>query len=95
MPIHTRHREPGSMNAQEISEVVVRGQERKARIAEMAGRQEWITQAPVLSTLLADFNKTEMGARKAGQTQVIQDSLEGMLVAGIDDLPGHGIRAIA
>ena len=34
--------------------------------------------------LVADFNKTEMGVRKAGQTQVIHESMEGVVVAGID-----------
>jgi FMN reductase [NAD(P)H] len=82
--IEAAHRAPSSMNAQEISVIVVRDQERKSRIAEMAGGQAWIAQAPVFLTLVADFNKTEMGVRKVGQTQVIQESLEGMLVAGID-----------
>ncbi len=82
--IEAAHRAPSSMNAQEISVVVIRDQERKARIAELAGGQAWIAQAPVFLTLVADFNKSEMGVRKAGQTQVIQESLEGMLVAGID-----------
>jgi FMN reductase [NAD(P)H] len=82
--IEAAYRAPTSMNAQEISVIVVRDTERKARIAELAGGQAWIAQAPVFLTLVADFNKTEMGVRKSGQTQVIHESLEGMLVAGID-----------
>ncbi len=82
--IEAAHRAPTSMNAQEISVIVVRDAERKARIAELTGGQAWIAQAPVFITLVIDFNKTELGVRKAGQTQVIQESMEGMLVAGID-----------
>ncbi len=82
--IEAAHRAPTSMNAQEISVIVVRDAERKARIAELAGGQAWIAQAPVFITLVIDFNKTDIGVRKTGQTQVIHESMEGMLVAGID-----------
>ena len=82
--IKAGHHAPSSMNAQEISVVVVRDPERKTRIAELAGGQPWITQAPVFIAIVADFNKTEMGVRKAGQTQVVHESMEGMLVASID-----------
>lgn len=82
--IEAGHRAPSSMNAQEISVIVVRDIERKARIAELTGGQAWIAQAPVFITLIADFNKTDMGVRKAGQTQVIHESMEGLVVAGID-----------
>ena len=75
---------PTSMNAQEISLVVVRDATKRARIAELAGGQPWIAQAPVFITLVIDFNKTELGVRKAGQTQVIQESMEGYGVAAVD-----------
>lgn len=82
--IEAGHRAPSSMNAQEISVVVVRDLERKTRIAELAGGQAWIAKAPVFIAIIVDFNKTEMGVRKAGQTQVVHESMEGMLVASID-----------
>jgi len=82
--IEAGHHAPSSMNAQEISVVVVRNPERKTRIAELAGGQAWIAQAPVFIAIVVDFNKTEMGVRKAGQTQVVHESMEGMLVASID-----------
>ena len=75
---------PTSMNAQEISLVVVRDAEKRARIAELAGGQPWIAQAPVFITLVIDFHKTELGVRKAGQTQIIQESMEGFGVAAVD-----------
>lgn len=82
--IEAGHRAPSSMNAQEISVIVVRDAERKAKIAAMAGGQAWIAQAPVFIAIVADYNKTDIGVRKAGQTQVIHESMEGLLVAGID-----------
>ncbi len=75
---------PTSMNAQEISLVVVRDAEKRAHIAELAGGQAWIKQAPVFITIVMDFNKTDMGVRKAGQTQVIHESMEGFGVAAVD-----------
>ncbi len=77
-------RAPSSMNAQEISLVVVRDAARRARIAEIAGGQAWIAQAPVFITLVIDFHKTALGVAKAGQTQIIQESMEGFGVAAVD-----------
>jgi len=82
--IEAGHRAPSSMNAQEISVVVVRDAERKTKIAELAGNQAWIAQAPVFIVLVADFNKTDIGVRKAGHTQVIHESMEGLIVASVD-----------
>jgi len=75
---------PTSMNAQEISLVVVRDGERRARIAELAGGQAWIAQAPVFITVVMDFHKTDLGVRKAGQNQIIHESMEGFGVAAVD-----------
>lgn len=82
--IAAAHRAPTSMNAQEISLVVVRDAERRAKIAELAGGQPWIAQAPVFITLVVDFHKTDLGVRKAGQTQIIHESMEGFGVAAVD-----------
>jgi len=78
------HRAPTSMNAQEISLIVVRDAERRARIAELCGGQPWIKQAPVFITIAIDFHKTDLGVRKAGQAQVIHESMEGFGVAATD-----------
>jgi len=82
--IHAAWRGPTSMNAQEISLVVVRDAAKRARIAEIAGGQPWIAQAPVFITLVIDFHKTDLGVAKAGQTQIIQESMEGFGVAAVD-----------
>ena len=82
--VESTHRAPTSMNAQEISLVVVRDAERRTRIAELAGGQPWIVQAPVFITIVADFHKTDLGVRRAGQTQVVHESMEGFGVAAVD-----------
>ena len=82
--ISAAHRAPTSMNAQEISLIVVRDVEQRARIAELCGGQAWITQAPVFITIAIDFYKTDLGVRKAGQAQIIHESMEGFGVAAVD-----------
>lgn len=82
--VETAHRGPTSMNAQEISLVVVRDAEKRKRISELAGGQAWIAQAPVFIAIVIDFHKTELGLRKAGLTQVAHESMEGFGVAAVD-----------
>lgn len=78
------HQAPTSMNAQEISLVVVRDAAKRARIAALAGGQPWIAQAPVFIAVVIDFHKTDLGVRKAGNTQIIHESMEGFGVAAVD-----------
>ena len=82
--IAAAHRAPTSMNGQDISLIVVRDAERRARIAELAGGQPWVAQAPVFIVIAIDFHKTDLGVRKAGQAQVIHESMEGFGVAATD-----------
>jgi FMN reductase [NAD(P)H] len=82
--IHAAWRSPSSINAQEISIVVVQDAARRARISEIAGGQPWIAEAPVFIAVIVDFNKTRIGVEKAGQTQTIQESMEGFGVAAVD-----------
>ncbi|MDD2928741.1 MAG: NADPH-dependent oxidoreductase [Sideroxydans sp.] len=82
--VEAAHRAPTSMNAQEISLVVVRDAERRGRIAELAGDQAWVAQAPVFIAIVIDFHKTELGLRKIGMTQVAHESMEGFGVAAVD-----------
>src|SRR3989338_8230167 len=82
--IAAAHRAPTSMNAQEISLIVVRDAEKRARIAELSGGQPWVTQAPVFIVIAIDFHKTDLGVRKAGQAQIVHESMEGFGVAAVD-----------
>jgi len=82
--IAAAHRAPTSMNAQDISLIVVRDAERRTRIAELCGVQAWIAQAPVFIVIAIDFHKTDLGVRKAGQAQIVHESMEGFGVAAVD-----------
>lgn len=82
--ITAAHCAPTSMNMQEISLVVVRDAAHRARIAELAGGQKWIAQAPVFIAIVLDFHKTDLGLRKTGKTQLIHESMEGFGVAAVD-----------
>jgi FMN reductase [NAD(P)H] len=82
--IESAHRAPTSINSQQISLVVVRSAASRARIAEIAGGQPWIAQAPVFIAVVADLYKTGLGVEKAGAEQVIQRSLEAIISAVSD-----------
>jgi FMN reductase [NAD(P)H] len=82
--IESARRAPTSTNSHEISLVVVRNPESRARIAEIAGGQPWIAQAPVFIAVILDLYKTNLGVEKAGGEQVFQRSLEGILAAVSD-----------
>jgi FMN reductase [NAD(P)H] len=82
--IRCAHRAPTSINSQEVSLVVVRDAASRARIAEIAGGQPWIAQAPVFIAVVVDLYKTGLGVEKAGAEQVFQRSLEGILASVSD-----------
>nr|WP_199065749.1 NADPH-dependent oxidoreductase [Chromobacterium sp. ASV5] len=75
---------PTSINGQQVSLVVVTDPARRKRIAEIAGGQPWIAQAPVFVAVVMDFHKTELGAREAGAEQVIHNSVEAFAVGAVD-----------
>jgi FMN reductase [NAD(P)H] len=75
---------PSSINAQQVSVVVVRDPARRQKIAEIAGGQPWIAQAPVFLVFVMDFHKTALAGSKNGKPQVIHESAEGALVGTFD-----------
>ncbi|WP_434633639.1 NADPH-dependent oxidoreductase [Chromobacterium sp. CV08] len=75
---------PTSINGQQVSLVVVQDAERRKRIAEIAGGQPWIAQAPVFVAVVMDFHKTRLGVEMAGEKQVIHDSVEAFAVGSVD-----------
>jgi FMN reductase [NAD(P)H] len=82
--IESAHRAPTSTNSQQISLVVVRDAASRARIAQIAGDQPWIAQAPVFIAVVADLCKTGLGVEKAGGKQEVQRSLEAVISAVSD-----------
>jgi FMN reductase [NAD(P)H] len=83
--LEAARRAPTSSNAQHISLIVVRDAARRARIAEYAGGQRWIAEAPVFIAVILDFYKSGMGVEMAGEKPVIHETVEG-LVAGVTDV---------
>ena len=75
---------PSSINGQQVSVIVVRDPVKKEKIAELAGGQTWIAQAPVFLVFVADFYKTSLAGLKTGQPQIIHESREGEIVGTFD-----------
>ena len=74
---------PASINGQQVSLVVVQDLERRRKIAEIAGGQPWIAQAPVCRHRPGLY-KTRIGVEKAGDEQVIHNSVEAFAVGAVD-----------
>jgi FMN reductase [NAD(P)H] len=82
--IESAHLAPTSKNSQQVSIIVVKDAESRKRIAEIAGGQSWVAEAPVFLTVVADLYKTGVGLKKVGVTQQVQHSVEGLLVSATD-----------
>lgn len=82
--IEAAHLSPTSINGQQVSLIVVRDPEKKKAIAKIAGGQPWIEKAPVFLAFVMDFYKTGLAVEKTGQKQVIHESVEAMIVGGVD-----------
>lgn len=86
-------RAPSSKNTQQISVIVVRDAARRVKIAEYAGGQTWIAQAPVFLAIVLDLNKTRVGLDKVGARQETQHSVEALVCASTD--AGIALEAMA
>lgn len=75
---------PTSINSQQVSIIVVRDLETKAKLAELAGGQPWIKTASVFLLFVADLYKTDIAAKINGSEQMVQESVEGSLAAILD-----------
>lgn len=89
------HSMPSSINGQQISVIVIKDKEKKAKIAELAGGQVWIDKAPVFLVFVADFYKTHLASEKNGISQVIHESSEGTMVGTFDSGLAMGGAIIA
>lgn len=75
---------PSSSNLQTWSVVVVEDQARKARLAEVAGGQKHIVQAPLFLVWLADLSRAQRLAERSAHPDEGLHFLETFLVAVID-----------
>jgi FMN reductase [NAD(P)H] len=86
---------PNSINGQQSSVIVIKGKEKKAKIAQLAGGQKWVEDAPVFLLFILDFYKTDLAAEKNGLTQVIHESVEGTMAGTFDAGLSMGAAIIA
>lgn len=93
--INSAQMSPSSINGQQMSIVLIKDQATRDKIAELAGGQPWISQAPVFMLFVADFYRAKLAAEKSGQELVIAGNMEGTLVGSIDVglAMGHAIVA--
>lgn len=82
--IETAYLAPTSVNSQQVSVVVTRDPARRARIAELAGGQNWIAQAPVFLTLVLDMHKSERAIALSGFEQHAHESVESIVSGSTD-----------
>jgi nitroreductase len=73
-----------SSNQQFWSVVAVENSDRKARLAELAGGQAHIRQAPLFLIWLADLNRATAIAELAGQGHEALDYIESLVVSVVD-----------
>ncbi|QCR37975.1 nitroreductase family protein [Nissabacter sp. SGAir0207] len=83
--IEAAYRAPTSVNSQQVSVVVTRAQENRNKIAEIAGGQPWIKQAPLFLTFVLDMHKSEQAISAHGGEQLAHESIEA-LVSGSTDI---------
>lgn len=76
-------RAPTSSNIQAYAVVVVRGEEARATLAEAAGGQIWVRDAPVFLAFVADLSRIERALARRGH-DLARNNLETCLVAAID-----------
>jgi FMN reductase [NAD(P)H] len=82
--LRTAQRAPTSINAQQISLVYTRDKTTLERIAALCGGQAHIATADVFVGIVIDFHRTDAAVASLGQTHVIEQSTEGVLVGAID-----------
>jgi FMN reductase [NAD(P)H] len=75
---------PSSINGQQVSIISVKDKETKAKIAELAGGQEWIDKGPVFLLFVSDFYRAKLAAEKNGVDLVITENLESIMVGCVD-----------
>ena len=75
---------PNSINGQQISVIVVTDEAKKAKVAELAGGQAWIAEAPVFLLFVMDYHRAKLAAEKNGEQLVITESLESIMVSSVD-----------
>lgn len=75
---------PNSINGQQTSVIVIRDKEKKEKLAELVGNQEYVAKAPVFLVFAMDFYRTYLAGEKTGLRQVIHEDIEGVEAGSVD-----------
>ncbi|PLS05639.1 NADPH-dependent oxidoreductase [Neobacillus cucumis] len=75
---------PNWINGQQVSVIEVRDPGKKAALAEAAGKQRWIKEAPVFLVFCIDFYRAKLAAEKNGANFRIVEDLEAVIVGSTD-----------
>lgn len=73
-----------SINGQQVTVISIQDPKTKSKIAELAGNQSWIEQAPVFLLFCADFYRAKIAAELNGEPLVVTDSAESIIVGSTD-----------
>ncbi|NQX61355.1 NADPH-dependent oxidoreductase [Paenibacillus qinlingensis] len=73
-----------SINGQQVTVISIRNPKTKSKIAELAGNQSWIEQAPVFLLFCADFYRAKIAAELNGEQLVVTDGAESIIVGSTD-----------
>lgn len=86
---------PTSINGQQTTVIVVKDKEKKQKLAELVGNQDYVAKAPVFLVFLMDFYRTHLAGEKTGLKQVIHEDIEGVEVGALDAGIALGASIIA
>ena len=75
---------PSSINGQQWSVIVIKNEETKKKIADLAGGQKWIAEAPVFLVFVADYYRTALALKKENKEFKNIESIEATMVASVD-----------
>lgn len=75
---------PTSINGQQVSLVYTRNKETIKEIADLCGGQKQIETADMFVMFVADFHRTGYAVKSTGKTQIVEQSVDGVLKAALD-----------
>ncbi len=75
---------PSSIHGQQITIIGVKDKEKKAKLAEYAGNQPYIDQAPIFFVFCMDYNRAKIAAELNGVELVITEGVESVIVGSTD-----------
>ncbi|MBN2616883.1 MAG: NADPH-dependent oxidoreductase [Spirochaetales bacterium] len=93
--LEAAHAMPTSIHGQQVSIVVVKDEDKRNKISDLAGGQPWIAAAPVFLVFVMDMNKTAQAGNKNNIPQIIHESAEGVLVSSFDAGIAMGAAIVA